>query len=87
MMNNQWVFITTLDRLQEGDCQNSIGCFPMLMAQAVHHPGAHLFEEAMKEEMPVMEVFGVWEEIDETDVPYTSEVIHCLVIEITLAFK
>eukprot|EP00957_Ditylum_brightwellii_P122593 9348656-Ditylum_brightwellii.AAC.1 len=45
---------------------------------AMHRTDAHLFEEAMKEEMVVMEELGVWKESDEAEVPYTSKGIWCL---------
>eukprot|EP00957_Ditylum_brightwellii_P087118 6630527-Ditylum_brightwellii.AAC.1 len=55
--------------------------------QAMHCPDAHLFEEAMKEEMVAMEELGAWEEIDEAEVPYTSEGIWRSVIESMWASK
>eukprot|EP00957_Ditylum_brightwellii_P076108 5785296-Ditylum_brightwellii.AAC.1 len=55
--------------------------------QVVHRPDAHLFDDTMEEEMTAMEALGVWEKIHEAAVPYTSEGVHCSIIESTWAFK
>eukprot|EP00957_Ditylum_brightwellii_P128414 9793916-Ditylum_brightwellii.AAC.1 len=55
--------------------------------QAMNRPDAHLFEEAMEREMEAMTKLNAWEEIDISEVTYTTDGICCTVIESTWAFK
>eukprot|EP00957_Ditylum_brightwellii_P028127 2123841-Ditylum_brightwellii.AAC.1 len=64
--NHAASFVTTLSSYNDMALQE-------VDRQDIHRPAAHLFEDATKDEMATMEVLGAWEEIDEADIPYTSE--------------